>query len=54
MVVACGLLALVLVLSLAAFFGVRAWLGDGEPAGAAQSSVLQGVAVLAGQGAEAA
>lgn len=42
-VVACGLLALVLLLSLAAFVGVRAWIGgdeDGEQGAAPQHAMV--------------
>lgn len=45
--VACGLLALVLALSLAAFFGVRAWVGDEE--NEEQTSVPQGSALVEGR-----
>lgn len=45
--VACGLLALVLALSLAAFFGVRAWMGDDGPR-EEQTSTPQGSALIEG------
>src|SRR5699024_2331326 len=45
--VACGLLLLVLARSLAAFFGVRAWMGDDGPR-EEQTSTPQGSALIEG------